>query len=63
MKTKHKKIKIPKDIRKMCPRCGFLDIEELNDLSIVCNNLKCLAVSKFDKEENELYIQFEVKEK
>lgn len=44
-----------------CPRCGSLNVTVLSDETILCNNPSCLAVSKFDVENNELNIKFKVK--
>ena len=56
------KIKIKKDFRSHCLRCGSLDVDVLYDGWIVCKNTQCLALTKFDYETNTQETKFTVKE-
>jgi len=48
--------------KRYCFRCGSYNVEVTSDNIILCKNLSCLCVSKFDIENNELSLKFKVKD-
>jgi len=57
---KMKKIKLKKDIKPHCLRCGYLDVDVLSTGEIICHNPKCLAITRYDFEKNQVDIKFNV---